>query len=400
MRGKENEGHDQAFVATLLPKLADASVVTFIGHGMPREVVGGPDAADLAQLRLDDAVVLNVACYTGVTSAWFDMDWQAGKWVRRTVAPEDSFGLALLHTGVAGYTAYTCPRPAGPELDTDLVELIARGASLGEARRRDYDKTVLGLLGYGVTRLVLAPVARRRADAEGQRPGARHHARGSDRRHPVRRSGPGAVRRASGARSRADHLAAQRRQDRGHGDVSAHALYLQCSDPTAQFGKQMAMKVYARIPIGKACIADVTVGKVALGGDDLQSRRVFALEQDQGEHFAQVKVMFERPVRPGDLTVHFTIALTNDGRLAKAVGGDLTTDQARSQTPRSPALLGTGKDEKPAPAGDPRRPPSRSRCANSRGGARSARRHCRPRCARPPPNSTFPASIPPRAAKP
>src|SRR5262249_694067 len=63
VRGRENEAHDRDFVARLLPKLGDAAVVTFIGHGMPREVVGGPDAADLAPLRLPGAVVLNVACY-------------------------------------------------------------------------------------------------------------------------------------------------------------------------------------------------------------------------------------------------------------------------------------------------------------------------------------------------
>ena len=54
--------HDREFVATLLPQLAGASVVTFVGHGMPREVVGGPDFEDLDALRLDGAVVLNVAC--------------------------------------------------------------------------------------------------------------------------------------------------------------------------------------------------------------------------------------------------------------------------------------------------------------------------------------------------
>jgi hypothetical protein len=65
-------------------------------------------------MRLRGAVVLNVACYTGVTSTWYKSDWRASKWTRQTVAPEDSFSLALLHTGVLGYTAYLCPRPAGP----------------------------------------------------------------------------------------------------------------------------------------------------------------------------------------------------------------------------------------------------------------------------------------------
>ena len=37
---------------------------------------------------------------------------------QHSVPPEESFCLALLRTGVVGYTAYVCPRPAGPELDT------------------------------------------------------------------------------------------------------------------------------------------------------------------------------------------------------------------------------------------------------------------------------------------
>src|SRR5690606_8729198 len=51
-----------------------------------------------------------------------------------------------------------CPRPAGPELATDWAALVADGLSLGDARRRDYDKTVLGFLGFGEPRLELKPV--------------------------------------------------------------------------------------------------------------------------------------------------------------------------------------------------------------------------------------------------
>ena len=65
---------------------------------------------------------------------------------------------ARLRSGAVGYTAYTCGRPAGPELDTDASMLVERGLSLGDTRRRDYDKTVLGFLGYGEKRLQLEPV--------------------------------------------------------------------------------------------------------------------------------------------------------------------------------------------------------------------------------------------------
>ena len=42
----------------------------------------------------------------------------------------------ILRSGVLGYTAYTCPRPAGPELDTDMCAVMIEGLSLGDARRR------------------------------------------------------------------------------------------------------------------------------------------------------------------------------------------------------------------------------------------------------------------------
>src|SRR5881392_2919837 len=70
-----------------------------------------------------------------------------------------SHSLALLRPGVIGYVAYLCERPAGPELFTDVSALVSEGMSLGEVRRRDYDKIVLGYLGYGASKLELKPIA-------------------------------------------------------------------------------------------------------------------------------------------------------------------------------------------------------------------------------------------------
>jgi hypothetical protein len=328
--GKGNAGHDRAFVAELLPKLKGASLVTFVGHGMPDEVVGGPDAADLAALELDLAVVLNVACYTGVTHGWFEQDWRAGKVVRRVVPPEESFGLAVLRAGVIGYTAYTCPRPAGPELDTDLVELIARGASLGGARRRDYDKTVLGFLGYGEARLQLLPVADGQPLGQVADPVREMMLEGAT--GGILFGDPALVPFVARPDEAPVQVTWQRRgaQLAVEASCPAYALYLQCNDPTAQFDGKMAMKVHARVPIGKARIADVAVDQLTVGGKVVPTRHVFAFEQDQREHFAQVKVMFPRSDGGGELTARLRILLTDDPKQAKAMGGEVVA-------PRRPA---------------------------------------------------------------
>src|SRR5205823_14752831 len=155
----QNEERDTQFIKTFLPKLEGKSVVVFGGHGFPREVVGGPTWKDLAGLKLDSAVALNIACYTGVTETWFENDWKKRLLRKRKIPTSESFALALLRTGVIGYVAYVCEWPAGPELFTDVSALVSEGMSLGEVRRRDYDKIVLGYLGYGASKLELKRLA-------------------------------------------------------------------------------------------------------------------------------------------------------------------------------------------------------------------------------------------------
>jgi hypothetical protein len=125
----------------------------------------------------------------------------------------------------------------------------------------------------------------------------------------------------------------------------------------------MAMKVHARIPIGRALIADVAVGEVKVDGEQRTTRLVFAMEQDGGERFAQVKVAFERPAAPGDLEATFTVTLTDDEKRAKAIGGDVApapgpAEAARmapppNDLPISAALLGLGGQRSAAPPPPP-----------------------------------------------
>jgi len=96
------------------------------------------------------------------------------------------------------------------------------------------------------------------------------------------------------------------------------SLFLQCNDPTATFGGGMAMKACARVPLGRSRIADIVVDSLKLGGAPQPTRRVCAFEQDHGEHFAQVKVMFPRASVAGALEARLTVALTDDPAKARA----------------------------------------------------------------------------------
>lgn len=317
-------GRDRAFLQRHLPLLADCDVVTFVGHGLPHEVLGGPATADLAGLDLQDAIALNVACYTGVTHGWFEEDWRAGVVRRREVALADSFGLAVLGAGVVGYTAYLCPRPAGPELETDLAALVADGASLGEARRRDYDKTVLGFLGFGAERLLLSPVAdgmALRPDRDAVRDLMLEGATGG-----VLFGDPACVpfERRDGQTPVAIEVEAVDGALRVRARASAMAVWLHCADPTARWGGTMAMRVHARVPLDDRMVEDVVVDDLRVGNRPQPSRVLWAVERDHGRRFLQCKVNWPRDERTiGALSLVVRVLTTADPGRARERGGEV-----------------------------------------------------------------------------
>lgn len=340
--GKEYEhGRDVAFLREHLPELRGRDVVTFVGHGYPQEVVGGPTFAELAGLDLGRAVVFSIACYTGVTSRWYEEDWQTATMRARDVPPAESFCLALLRTGVVGYTAYLSPRPAGPELDTDLAALVVDGCSLGDARRRDYDKTVLGFLGYGEERLQLAPVAdgtkfapNRDAVRDMMLEGATGGVVFGDpacvpfvERHE---DAPVAI----DTTPNRDGIVLTAR-------ASLQALYLHCSDPTAEWGKSMAMRVYARVPLGPMLgVSDVVVDELKVGNAAQPSRVLWAIEEDHGQRFVHVKVNFPRGERMfGALRLRARVLTDRDWRRCQLRGGEVRRRPVASQDVKSRELL-------------------------------------------------------------
>lgn len=236
----------------------------------------------MRRAKLKDAVVFNVGCYTGVTSRWYETDYQKGVERERTVEPDDSFALAILDAGVVGYTAYLCPRPAGPELDCDRAALIADGLSLGDARRRDYDKTVLGFLGFGEPRMQLLPIE----------DGTRRVLGGDAVRNIMLEGATGGIVFGDPAcvpfESR-EGESPVRLETEPYGDdllvrasAGPRALYLHCSDPTARMGGKMAMKVHGRVPLGDLQVADVIVERLLVDDDAHDTRVLWAVENDRG----------------------------------------------------------------------------------------------------------------------
>ena len=150
---------DDAFIREVMPQLAGHSIILFAGHGYPRHVVGGPTYRHLAGQRYDGALVMNIACYTGVTSRWFDSDWKSMTIRELEVPADESFCLNMLKTGVAGYVAYVSARPAGPAMLGDAITLATAGESVGELMRNNSNSVVLAHLQQGDDELNVVELA-------------------------------------------------------------------------------------------------------------------------------------------------------------------------------------------------------------------------------------------------
>ena len=330
----KNSGRDTQFIKEFLPQLSGKSLVIFGGHGYPPEVVGGPTWRDLAGLRLDSAVALNIACYTGVTEMWFENDWKAGLVRKHKIPMSESFALALLRTGVIGYVAYLCPRPAGPELFTDVSALAGEGMSLGDVRRRDYDKIVLGYLGYGARTMELKPVT----DGQKLEPPK------DVVRDLLLEMGTGGILFGDPAltpfpsSSNEAPVAIKITQDEAaktltvDAEVGARHLFYCCSEPTASWDGSgaYAMKVYAKVALPATNVRLVSIRQLSMGYVRLKSRLVWAVESDQGQRFIHLKAIFPRQkVVLGAVHAQFRIQLTDDPALAVFHHADPpTTDRA------------------------------------------------------------------------
>jgi hypothetical protein len=288
-----NKAEGDPYVREVVPKLADSPIVLFAGHGYPSRVVGGPTYHDLAGQRFDGNVVLNIACYTGVTNRWFDNDWGARQVREKCVAPDRSFCLNMLNTGVAAYVAYVSARPAGPAMLGDAVTIATEGHSIGELMRRNANSIVLAHLQQSHDQLQITeltdgkPITNDRTVRDTliemstgaalfgdpafvpfkKQPGA----------HPVRLTG----------KRRGDRLTVKV-------DVSGPLFHFFCSDQVAMWDdKNQSLRFEAIVPLGARNFADVRLVKSSLG--DAPHRVTAAVEEHRGKRSLHVKASFEQP---------------------------------------------------------------------------------------------------------
>ena len=93
------------------------------------------------KLKLSPCIAFNGACYTGVTSTWFDM--RSGKLKEQKVDASKSFCLGILTNNVIAYFASLHPDHGIPVYQ-EMEYMAASGASLGEIIKHTYDGVVLG----------------------------------------------------------------------------------------------------------------------------------------------------------------------------------------------------------------------------------------------------------------
>src|SRR5215510_11781134 len=84
----------------------------------------------------------------------------------------------------------------------------------------------------------------------------------------------------------------------------------------------MAMRVHARLPLGDRHVTDVVVDELKIGKDAQPSRVLWAVEDDHGERFLQLKINFPRGERmTGVLRLVARVLTTADATHGKTRGG-------------------------------------------------------------------------------
>jgi len=316
----EGHGGNEGFIRKELPTLAGCGALIMGGHGMPWEIVHGPKAEDLAGVTLFPAVAFNYACHTGVTLRYPERSYERGKDAYRMelkeIEAKKSFALAMLRSGVAGYVAYVNPRPAGPELTIDFQRCLT-GSSLGEVRRNDWSKIVLGYLGFDEPGITVPDypdgktVPRSSVDAvrhlmlEGATGGILYG-------DPEFRPFPEAKKELP--------LSTEVKRDGDRLTIRMRMPYamsgIWCQDPfrRAPSGdRKMAMKIYDRVelPADFPTVRTVRYESARGGRAKLETLPVvWAEETDRGKRFLHVKAGFDRGFQGGVLGYRGDIDVT------------------------------------------------------------------------------------------
>ncbi|QDV51961.1 hypothetical protein [Gimesia fumaroli] len=131
------------FTNTRLDSMHDAGLIHIGGHGYPDRVVDGLQGQQTKQLKLSPCIVFNGACYTGVTSRWFNQWTPNGTVESQTVADEQCFCLNLLDNSAVAYLAALHPDHGIPVYQ-EMEYLAYSGKSLGDVMRHTHNGVILG----------------------------------------------------------------------------------------------------------------------------------------------------------------------------------------------------------------------------------------------------------------
>ena len=325
--GDSDETRDEKFIKKSMPKLSHAPILLLASHGYPDGLVGGPKAIDVKGVDLSGSVALNIACYNGVTKSWYEDDWSTMQIKKREIAAEGSFCLQMIDSGVAGYVAYACPRPAGPTLMGDAMILASSGLSLGELRRADANSVVLAHLLSGdtsvETKMLSDGMALKRDRTAGQ---------------AVKQMSTGAMLIGDPAyipfqeklNSDPRTTAVTEKEDRLLVTVKIETpmFHFYAGEQINYWnGRDPALRLETVVPLGDRFVTDVQVAEPPAGVTDY--RFVAAVEQDRGQRFLHLKLTFPQPKDLKMLQAMATTGLT--GQFEILTSGE-TTDPANDST--------------------------------------------------------------------
>lgn len=308
-KGESDHDRDTSYISESMPALGQSSIVLLASHGYPDGLVAGPKASDLRQVDLAGCVLFNIACYTGVTKNWYDEDHREMKVRKNSIDLKDSFCLQAIDCGVAGYFAYTCPRPAGPTMMGDAILLSTTGDSLGELFREGLQSVVMAHLLNGDSQVNISHLAEGTSLGADRTPGS-----------AVRQMSTGGVLFGDPAFRPFPPMAdADPRVLKWNEQGNPVAAEVRIESPLFHFfasdqinyweDYHPALRLECRLPIGKSRIEKVDVISVPEAADDY--RWVAAIEHSSNERFLRWKLNFRQPVDMSRLQMAATRGLSS-----------------------------------------------------------------------------------------
>lgn len=142
----------EGFTEDRLELLRDGGLIHYGGHGYPDRVVDSLSGRWVRKVRFAPSVFFQGACYTGVTSRWYDVS--SGTVQAEEVGGSDAFSLGVLQSGPVAYLA-ALHADHGIPVYQEMEYLAYTGAPLGEVIKHTHDGVMLARGGEHRARAVL-----------------------------------------------------------------------------------------------------------------------------------------------------------------------------------------------------------------------------------------------------